>query len=574
MINLYKKIFSLFSEKEKKKFILLLILMVLMSLLEVIGVGSIMPFLSVLGNPEVVETNKYLHAVYLYFDFERKNSFLIFLGIFALSMLLVGAIVKSITSYAKFRFANIRRHSLGKKLLRRYLNQPYDFFLSRNSSDISKVILSETDLTIQQAILPVLNFLTYFILTVFLIGFLIVIDPILALILGGIFGGFYILMYMTIRKYLSKIGEKRNRANTQRFKITSETIGGIKDLKVLGREKIYLESFDKPSYEFSHYTSINQTLAEIPLFLVEVVAFGSLLAMAMYILTTDGENIGSLLPVLGLYALGAVKLKPAVNYIYKSLATMKFGVSAVNNIFNDLKMPYKNIYLKNNDERLIFKSNLRLDDITFTYPNVSKPALKNINIHIKANTTVGIIGTTGSGKSTLVDIILGLLYPSNGKIKIDEQFLNKDNIRSWQNVIGYVPQNIFLSDDSIANNIAFGIEKKNIDMDQVHKVAKMAQADSFILSLEQGFDTIIGERGIRLSGGQRQRLGIARALYHNPDLLVLDEATSALDNNTEKEVMEAINSMNGEKTIIMIAHRLSTIEKCDQIIKLENGEII
>ncbi|MGE3591184.1 MAG: ABC transporter ATP-binding protein, partial [Arcobacter sp.] len=574
MIDIYKKIWILLNSHEKKRALQLLFLMILMAFLEVLGLGSIMPFLSVLGNPEAIETNEYLNAVYTYLSFENKDSFLMFLGLFALLMLLSSAVVRSMTSYAKFRFSNLRRHSLGQKLLRKYLHQPYSFFLSRNSSDVSKVILSETDLAINQAILPALNLLTYSILSLALIGFLVVVDPMLALILATIFGGFYIVMYMTVRKYLGKIGQKRNRANTQRFKITSETIGGIKDLKVLGREKIYLDSFTKPSYEFSHYNSTNQTLSEVPQFLVEVIAFGALLAMAMYALASDGSDIGTLLPVLGLYALGSLKLKPAVNNIYKSIASMKFGASSVDNIINDLKDSEQNIEIKNDQQRLILKESLSLKDIVFSYQNTSTPALQNINIDIKANTTVGIIGTTGAGKSTLVDMILGLLQPTSGEIKVDTQQLNKDNIRQWQNSIGYVPQSIFLADDTIASNIAFGIEKDDIDMTQVEKVAKMAQVHEFVSKQDNGYDTIIGERGVRLSGGQRQRLGIARALYHNPELLVLDEATSALDNHTEAEVMKAIDNMSGSKTIIMIAHRLSTVERCDKIIKLENGVVI
>uniref|UniRef100_UPI00404730FB ABC transporter ATP-binding protein n=1 Tax=Aliarcobacter sp. TaxID=2321116 RepID=UPI00404730FB len=574
MLILYKKIWLLFDNHEKKRAILLILLMIVMAFFEVLGVGSIMPFLSVLANPESIETNEYLNAVYTYLNFEDKNSFLMFLGFFALFILLLGATVRSITSYARFRFANLRRHSLGQKLFKKYLHQPYSFFLSRNSSDVSKVILSETDLAVGQAILPSLNLLTYVILAIALIGFLVAVDPMIAFILSSILGGFYTVMYLTVRKYLSKIGKKRNEANGYRFKITSETIGGIKELKVLGREKIYLDSFNKPSYEFSHYQSITSTLVEVPQFLVEVVAFGTLLIMAMYLLASDGKQADTFLPILGLYAMGVLKLKPAVNIIYKSLATMKFGAVAIDNITEDLNDSDQTIELKNNHKRLTVKESFNLKNIAYSYPNTSTPALKNINIDIKANTTVGIIGTTGAGKSTLVDMILGLLQPTNGEITVDTKLLNKDNIRQWQNSIGYVPQSIFLADDTIASNIAFGIEKDDIDMIQVEKVAKMAQVHEFVAKQENSYDTIIGERGVRLSGGQRQRLGIARALYHNPELLVLDEATSALDNETEAEVMKAIDNMSGSKTIIMIAHRLSTVERCDKIIKLQNGKIV
>ncbi len=337
---------------------------------------------------------------------------------------------------------------------------------------------------------------------------------------------------------------------------------------------VYLDSFTKPSYEFSHYQAISSTLVEVPQFLVEVIAFGALLAMAMYALASEGNEVAELLPILGLYAMGALKLKPAVNIIYKSLATMKFGAAAIDNISEDLKESEQVVGIKNDYKRLTLKDSLVLKGLFFAYPNTAQAALQNINIVIKANTTVGIIGATGAGKSTLVDIVLGLLYPTQGDIIVDNEKLSLENIRQWQNSIGYVPQSIFLADNTISSNIAFGIEKDSIDMKQVEQVAKMAQVHEFVTKLEHSYDTVIGERGVRLSGGQRQRLGIARALYHNPELLVLDEATSALDNETELEVMKAINNMSGSKTIIMIAHRLSTVERCDKIIKLEDGTII
>ncbi|MBN2964215.1 ABC transporter ATP-binding protein [Sulfurospirillum sp. T05] len=574
MTDIYKKIWTLLTSHEKKRALLLLFLMILMAFLEVLGVGSIMPFLSVLGNPESIETNSYLNAVYTSLNFKSKDSFLMVLGIFALVMLLISAVVRSVTSYAKFRFLNMRRHSIGQKLLRKYLHQPYGFFLSRNSSDIGKVILSETDVVINQAILPSLNLTTYAILVIALVGFLVLVDPVLAFILAGLFGGFYVLMYATVRKYLGRIGQKRAKANAQRFKITSETIGGIKDLKVLGREKVYLDSFNAPSYAFSHYNATNQTLGEIPQYLVEVIAFGALLAMAMYALASDGADIGVLLPVLGLYALGALKLKPAVQIIYKSMTAIKFGVAAIDNILEDLSTSNDCITIANDHSRLRLQNELKLENISFIYPGTTTPALNNIDIVIAANTTVGIIGTTGAGKSTLVDVVLGLLNPTNGKIMVDNHELANNNIRQWQNAIGYVSQSIFLADDTIVSNIAFGVDKEKIDKVQVEKVAKMAQVHEFVSRLDHGYDTIIGERGVRLSGGQRQRLGIARALYHEPELLVLDEATSALDNQTEAEVMKAIDNMSGTKTIIMIAHRLSTVERCSKIITLENGRIV
>ena len=503
MLNVYSKIWKLFNQHEKKRAILLLILMNIMAIFEVLGVGSIMPFLSVLGNQDSIHTNQYLFYIYSFFDFKSNESFLIFLGFFALIILVVSALVRTLSYYALFRFSNMRRHSIGQKLLKKYLHQPYKFFLNRNSSDVTKTILSETDSLIEEVIVPAIRLVTYSILTMFLVIFLLVIDPVLALILALIFGIFYSIMYLTVRKYLGKIGKERLKANGNRFKVVLETIGGIKDLKVLGREKVYLDSFTKPSSIFSTYSATSKTLSQAPQFLMEAIAFGSLLVMAIYGLSSEGFDLGKFLPVLGLYALGVLKLKPAINEIYKSLSTMKYGNSGLDNVLADLEnLTNEKSNILNDNKRLLLKEKLVLKNVNFSYDNTTKLALDNININIKVNTTVGIIGTTGAGKSTLVDIILGLLQPDSGEIMVDDKLLEINNTRQWQNSIGYVPQSIFLIDDSIASNIAFGVPKEEIDMKQVEKVAKMAKVYDFVATLEKSFETIIGERGVRLSGGQ------------------------------------------------------------------------
>ena len=573
-MSLFRKIWSLFNASERKKVTLLFFLMIFMSFFEILGLGSIMPFLTVLGDPEAIVTNKYLKATYEYLEFKDKNSFLIFLGVSALIILVIGSVLKSITSYSKYRFSSLRNHSFGQRILENYLNKPYSYFLNRNSSEMIKIILSEVEIVISQGLTPALNILTQTILSITIVCFLIVLDPILALILFVIFVGFYLIMYLTLQKYIQRIGKKRINANTKRFKIVSETLGGIKDIKIFGLERVYLKIFNKPSYEFSHYNSINSTLAELPQFLVEVIAFGSILTMSIFAIISEDISIGKLLPILDLYALGALKLKPSVSAIYKSLTTMKFGASAVDNVIKDLKIINKEKTNVNDNKKLNFKKQLILKDIFFTYPNANEVILKQVDLEVKANTTVGVVGQTGAGKSTLVDIILGLLTPDSGQITLDGNQLNKKNLRHWQNNIGYVPQSIFLLDDTIINNIAFGIEESKVNVEQVKRVAKMAQVHEFVSKLEFGYSTIIGERGVRLSGGQRQRIGIARALYNNPELLVLDEATSSLDTKTELDIMKAIDGLSGKKTIIMIAHRLSTIEKCDKIITVENGKIL
>ena len=545
-----------------------------MALLEVIGVGSIMPFLSVVGNPDTIQENDILRSTYQSLNFKSTESFINFLGLLALLMLFVSGVFRSLTSYFKFRFSNIRRHTIGQRLLIRYLRQPYEFFLNKNSSDISKVILSEIDLVIGQSILPALNIITFSTVTISLVLLITFIDFKLALITFCSFFVFYFIMFLTIRKLISRIGKKRNELNSLRFKITNEIINGIKELKVLGKENSYLQRFNPPSFGYSHYNSINQTVGEVPQFIVEIVAFGTILVMTLFTIQSNNNDLGQLLPKLGIYALGALKIKPAINNVYNSLTTLRYGEAALDNIIDDWKKTEFTVAYAEPINKLTLNEKIVFNSVSFKYYESNEFALKNINFEIKKNTTVGIIGHTGSGKSTLIDIILGLLLPTEGTISIDNFTLNDEAIRGWQNNIGYVPQSNFFTDSSIIENIAFGLESDKIDFDQVVKSAKMAQIHDFILSMPNSYQTIIGERGIKLSGGQRQRIAIARALYNNPEILILDEATSALDNETELEVMKAIEHMSGERTIIMIAHRLSTLKKCDKIIELNNGQIV
>lgn len=574
MIIYFRKIWFLLDNRERKRSILLLIMMIFMAMFEVAGIGSIMPFLSVVGDPKIVHKNDFLSWLYTNLEFASIESFTSFLGITALIILLISAIFRGFTSYAKFRFSNMRRHAIGQRLLIRYLQQPYDYFLSKNSSEVSKIILSETDLLVGQSILPSLNLITFSAVAFVIALFMVLVDVKLAIILIATFFSFYFIMYQTIRKFISKIGKKRNKLNSERFKITTEIINGIKELKVLGKEKAFLKKFNPASYGYSNYNSINQTLGEVPQFIVEVIAFGTILLMALYTIENKEGDLGKLLPILGFYTLSALKIKPAINNIYQSITTLKYGAAALDNIIDDWNNANYTSNIYNHQKRLKLNNNISLESVYYRYPGANSYVIKDLNIKIKVKTTVGIIGSTGAGKSTLIDILLGLLTPDKGHLKIDDQIVNEDLYRSWQNNIGYVPQSTYLTDSSIKENIAFGVQERNIDKEKVVQAAKMAQIHEFINELPKGYDTEIGERGVRLSGGQRQRISIARALYNDPDILILDEATSSLDNETEKDVMIAINQISGQKTIIMIAHRLSTLEACHQIIKIEKGKVI
>lgn len=575
MIETARKIIAILTPHERRRGALVLVMMMGMAGIEVAGIASVMPFLSVLGSPDIVEQNPYLNAVYNFLGFQDVQTFLTVLGIFAVLFLVTTSIFRVLAHYAMFRFANMRRHSVSRRLLAGHLRQPYEFFLTRNTADLSKTLLSEVDQLTNQVVKPVVEMLAYGLAAIAVVALLFFVDPFLALIIGGVLGGFYAIFYLAVRGVLGRIGTDRVAANRQRFKLAAEALGGIKELKVLGRERAFFDAFDPASARFASHHATSQVLSQVPKHLVEALGFAAVIIVALYTLRS-GANLGQALPVIGLYALAGYRLLPALQHIYAAMAKLRFGVSALDAILSEMNtIPDRGVMNSKDRKPLPMQSRLELRNVTYAYPGHQEAALTNISFSMDVQTSLGIIGKTGAGKSTLVDIILGLITPQRGEIVVDGHLLTEDTIQSWQRNIGYVPQYIFLSDDSIAHNIALGLPDDEIDYEAVERAARSAQIHTFISEdLPDGYRTAVGERGVRLSGGQRQRLGIARALYHDPDILLLDEATSALDQATEAEVMETITTLQGRKTIIMIAHRLSTVERCHQLVRLERGRAV
>ncbi len=577
MFSTYRKALALLSPKEKRRGGLVLGMVIIMAVLETAGVASVMPFLSVLGNPEVVETNPALNAVYEGLGFTSVDGFILGLGAAAFGLILFSAFFRSLTHYAMNRFIEMRRHSIGKRLLETYLRQPYAFFLDRHSGDMAKSILSEVDQLVQQVFRPGMQMVAYSVVILALVILLIVVDPWLALGVAVVIGGMYALIFGSVRGILGRVGRDRARANQERFTAASEALGGIKDIKLLGREHAYLSRFNGPSSRQARHQATNQTLSEIPKFIIEAVGFGGVIALTLVLLATQGSTnsnaLGDILPILGLYAFAGYRMLPAAQRIYAGMAKLRFGAAAVDGVYNDLHQRSALAELHKRAPRpLALRQTIALQNIHYTYPNAERPALQGINLEIPVGSSVGIIGTSGAGKTTLVDVLLGLLRPTQGAIVVDGQLITDDNLHAWQQALGYVPQDIFLTDSTVAENIALGVPPDQIAHEQVERCAHMAQVHEFIVNdMPRGYDTVVGERGVRLSGGQRQRIGIARALYHDPPVLVFDEATSALDNETEKAVMEAIDALQQQKTVIIIAHRLTTVRNCQQVLQLEHG---
>ncbi|MDA7465984.1 ABC transporter ATP-binding protein/permease [Candidatus Pelagibacter ubique] len=509
------------------------------------------------------------------FGVENNQQFLFILGIFVFILLVVSQVFKVITTYFQVRFIQMREYSIGKRLIEGYLHQPYSWFLNRHSAELGKSILSEVAIVIGGCIYPVMELISKGMVTIALIVLLVLVDPKIALIVGLSISFTYGVIFFFLRSYLKQIGKERLKNNQSRFMSVSEAFGAAKEIKVGGLEQIYITRFSDAAKNFARYTALSQTISQLPRFILEAIAFGGVMLMILYMMRQTGGFINSL-PIISLYIFAGYRLMPAVQQIYTAFTQISFNSPSIDLLNKDIKnlKPFNSNQAHDVDALSLNKA-ITLKNIYYNYPNTTRTALKNININIPAKSTVGLIGTTGSGKTTTVDIILGLLEPQKGTLEVDGQVVSKQNSRAWQRSIGYVPQHIFLTDETIEANIAFGSDPKDINQEAVEKASKIANLHEFIMhELPNKYQTTIGERGVRLSGGQRQRIGIARALYHNPQVLILDEATSALDNQTEQAVMDAVNNITKDITIILIAHRLNTVKNCDIIFKLEKGQII
>jgi ATP-binding cassette, subfamily B, bacterial PglK len=570
-----KKILSLLTPKELKQGILLLLMILIMAILDMLGVASILPFMAVLSNPDIIETDVIYNKMFQIskiFGVENVEHFIFALGILLFVTLVASISFKALTTYVQIRFVQMRQYSISKRLVENYLHQPYSWFLDRNSADLGKTILSETNQVIGGGINPLFELIAKSMITIAIIALLVLADPKLTIIIGFSLIVAYGIIFKLLRKQLVRSGEKRLKANELRFISISEAFGAAKEVKVGGLEQTYAKRFSDPAYIYARALIRASIIAEFPRFLFEVIAFGGILLVILYLMSQSGI-FSDILPTISLFVFAGYRLMPALQKIYASIAALTYIGPSLDKLCDDIKM-LKPINSNQFQSALSINKSINLKNIHYNYPNTSRTTLKDINICIPAKSTVALIGATGSGKTTTVDIILGLLEAQSGTLEVDGKIITKQNSRTWQRSIGYVPQHIFLADDTLAANIAFGVEPKDINQETVEKVSKIANLHEFVIhEMPKKYQTSIGERGVRLSGGQRQRIGIARALYHNPKVLILDEATSALDNQTEQAVMDAVNNIGKNMTIILIAHRLNTVKNCDIVFKLEKGQL-
>lgn len=568
MFHSLKELWRILTPLDKRKLLLVLTLVVIMAFIEAAGVVSIMPFLAVLSNPAVVETNGLLKKIYQLFPVENNRQFIVYLGLTSLLIVVFSAGFKIVSQYVLYRFANLQRHYFSTRLLKIYLQQSYEFFIQRNSSVLVKNVLSETDELVWTIIQPALLIVSYGTVIIAMVAILLFYDPMMAISTACVLVGFYLGIYWIVRKRLNQIGSSFTQANTGRYQSCQEALSGIKDVIINHAQQGYMNHFEQDSRTYARHIATRDTLGQVPLHIIETVGYGCLIILAI-VLVMSGKDVSHILPVLGLYGFAAYRMLPAAQNIYRAITQIKFSESVFENIKTEFTLE-KVSSAQQNQRPLIFNHEICLENINFSYPNRSDHlVLKKFNLIFPKNSSVGIVGKSGSGKSTLMDIMLGLLHPQQGKILIDGVELTQDNIAAWYSIVGYVPQSIYLADKTIAENIAFGVAVDKIDMQAVEFAAKQAQIHEFIeQQLPQAYMTMVGERGVMLSGGQKQRIGIARALYKDPQILFMDEATSALDAETEAAVNEAIQSLSGQKTMVIIAHRESAVANCDQIIAI------
>jgi ATP-binding cassette, subfamily B, bacterial PglK len=573
-VNIVSRILELLDSKQRRNFCLLFVFVFVSAFFETIGVASIMPFIAVASNVDVIQENYLLRTIYIYLNFSSNIGFLVFLGSAVLFLLTFSMVLKSVSAYLQLRISLLTEFDLSKRLMARYLNKPYEWFVTQNTTDLGKNILAEVSVIISQGLMPLIFLVAQGCLVFLLLILLLIVDFRVALTAGAVLLSAYLLIFQIMKKPLQKLSEKRFLSNELRYKKINYAFGAIKLMKLGNTEATFINSFEIPAKTYATSNTNAQAISQIPRFIIEALAFGGLITIIIFNLSVHGV-ISSALPIVSLYALSGYKLIPALQQIYWGASQLKFVEKSVEKLHFDLKSNELHRDFEVECKEILFNNYVELKSIYYRYPKFGNLALDGINLKINRGDHVALVGKSGSGKTTAVDMLLGLLKPFMGSLVVDGHEINEDNKKTWQSLISYVPQEVFLKDSTIAENIAYNVESpKEIDGFALRYAAKIANIHDFITQeLDDGYNTNVGERGMRLSGGQRQRIGLARALYQKPSLLVLDEGTSALDNHTEYEVIQAIGNLPDKITVLTVTHRATSIKDYDKIYMFENGKI-
>jgi ABC-type multidrug transport system fused ATPase/permease subunit len=569
--------------KGKNKTLLAMVfLFIFVSLLEAIGTGVIGPFMAVATDPEAIASNAWLNSVYAKLNLGSQNQFLLLLGALIIFIFYVKAFLSFQAQKFIFDFGFRQQGELSVKLMRLYLAAPYTFHLGRNSAVLIQNIINETSNFVNGLMIPLLVSISNAVVILALIVLLIVTNVMATLIISGLLLIAFVLFHR-FKDRLAYWGKESSESRSEMIRLINHGLGGLKETRIIGCESFFEEKLQKQAQRFGHSVSLGLSFSNLPRYLIEAFLITFLILFTFLFLVIHRDNSQNLSSVLGIFALASIRLLPATGNLLSSINGMRYHLISLDKLYLEFKELEQTEDIKIgraainqdclNQKVIAFTKQVVLDNVFYRYPNASKNSLEGVDLKLKKGQSIGLIGKSGAGKTTLVDVILGLLIPQNGDIKVDGISIYND-LRAWQNTIGYVPQSIFLTDDTLERNIAFGVSDELIDREKLHKAIAAAQLTELIEQLPDGLHTMVGERGVLLSGGQRQRVGIARALYHEREILVFDEATAALDNETEELVTEAIKALSGIKTMIIIAHRLSTIEHCDCIYMMQNGQVV
>lgn len=572
-MSLVKSVFKVFDGKQKKKLLFMAFLILVNSAVSLLGVSVLLPFIQAVTDPDKLLQNEWIRLVYDGMGMENPNQLItaIAIGIVVVYVLKNGFII--FMNNMQYRFSYYGKREMQDKLMKYYISKDYTFFLNHNSAELMRDINNDPEM-FYAAVLNMLQLVSELCVSMILIIFLVITDPVITLGVALAMILMMLLFMKRLKRTLARFGDERRKYNANIIQCMQQAFGGIKEIKIANREAYFEEDFRKQNGLYTYVIKQNAFLSSIPKPVMEALCISGLMITIAVRVSMSTEDPSHFVGVLAVFAAAAFYLLPSANKMSEYLASIIHNGVVIHKIGNEYvkirdleidieqKKDYKNVKLE---------KEIRVENMTFTYPDVEEPVLSHVNVTIPKNTSVAFIGPSGAGKTTMVDLILGVLKPQEGKITVDGMNIS-ESYRGWHDKIGYIPQTIYMLDDTIRNNIAFG-KKDGIDDEQIWAALRQAQLDDFVASLDEGLDTMIGEAGVRLSGGQRQRIGIARALYRKPEVLVLDEATSALDSETEAAVMEAIDSLQGKMTMLIIAHRLSTIKNCNIVYKVENGGI-
>ncbi|SMO41316.1 ABC transporter ATP-binding protein [Fodinibius sediminis] len=571
-----KKIFYILPKGDPVKLLILLVLMLIAAVMEVAGIGMIPAFVAIIADPESVMEIGWLQSVFSVLGIETSRDLLVWGSVGLVGIFIIKSAYIIAFNYLEARFVYNRRYTICHRMMRAYMHAPYTFHLGRNTAELLRNITHEVNVFINNVVSNMLRMTREGVMALSILVFLFVMEPLITILvisLSGLGAGTFILLN---KRKMKEYGEEEQVRRAEMIKALNQGLGGIKDARVLNREEEFIDKFRKEAFRSTRLLTYIKFIQQIPRPVVETTAVLGMLLVSV-LLVWQERPMETIIPVLTLFAMATVRLMPSVQQLVANYTNLRYNMVSLEPLYHDLKdlEEYNTRFLadRKNDKQLELDEEIQIRNVSYSYPESDVQALRQVSISIPRGKAVGFVGPSGAGKTTIVDIILGLLEPEDGDILVDGIDVN-GNISAWQRNIGYIPQSIYLADETLRSNIAFGLPESMIDDDKVMRAVRLAQLEEMINRLTNGLDTIVGEHGTRLSGGQRQRVGIARALYHNPKVLVMDEATSALDNITEKQITGAIESLRGERTLIMIAHRLTTVKNCDKLYYMEEGRIV